>query len=224
MSPLFIISTLLSIALAQTTTITVPFAGYEDTTIHASVISAKPAATVLALACPPGTDSDNCGLFPQQLLTYGPSTYVMDMSEPGDDDFTMTADCSFGSTTALCKESASGSEANFPGSSTETYSGDGGWTGVTHLPVTITAGAEKLAASVEASPTPNGSSKGIASAAATTGGSANATSAIPTATGKTASSSSAVPPPGNTGAAVRSTFSNSVLIGAGAGVFAAYFL
>ncbi|KAJ4290478.1 hypothetical protein N0V90_010695 [Kalmusia sp. IMI 367209] len=139
MASLFTISTLLSLALAQTTTIKVPFLGWEDTTLLASVISAKPAATVLSLACPTGTDADECGLFPQQILTYGPSTYKMDMSAPGDGTFTMTQDCSIGASRVVCKESASGSEANFPGSSTETYEGDG-WTGVTSLPVTITAG------------------------------------------------------------------------------------
>ena len=69
---------MLGLALAQTTTITVPLVGFDQMTLHASVVSAKPAATVLALACPPGTDASDCGLFPAQILTYGPSTWNMD--------------------------------------------------------------------------------------------------------------------------------------------------
>ncbi|KAK7192395.1 hypothetical protein DPSP01_004979 [Paraphaeosphaeria sporulosa] len=171
MASLLTISTLLSVALAQTKTVTLPFIGYGDTTFYASVISAEPSQTIFALACAPTSD---CGFFPQQLLTYGPSTYVMDMSEPGDEDFTATADCSIGTVTAVCKESASGSEANFPGSSTETYSD------VTHLPVIVTAGVDKLGASADATPTSNGGSKGSTSVAATKGGSADATLATST--------------------------------------------
>ncbi|KAF2439250.1 hypothetical protein P171DRAFT_525762 [Karstenula rhodostoma CBS 690.94] len=215
MASLLTISTLLSIALAQTTTITVPFIGLEDTTIYASVVSAKPTETVFALACATGTDANDCGFFPQQLLTYGPSTYVMDMSEPGDEDFTATADCSFGTATAICKESASGSEANSPGSSTETYS-----EGVTRLPIIVTAGADKLGASADATPTSHGSSKGSTNAAATTGDSADATMATSTHIGASGSSSSAVAPAENTGAAARYMASNVGLVGAAAGLFA----
>lgn len=78
MPSLLIIPALLSVAIAQTTTISVPFFGFDNFTVQASVVSVKPSATVLALACP--SNADECGLFPQQILTYGPSTYVMDMS------------------------------------------------------------------------------------------------------------------------------------------------
>lgn len=221
MASLITISTLLSLALAQTTTITLPFLAYEEFPIHASVVSAKPSQTIFALACPSGTDGSDCGFFPQQLLTYGPSTYVMDMSEPGDDEFSMTQDCSIGVATATCKESASGSEANFPGSSTETYEGEE----VTHLPVTITAGANKLAANADATPTPDASSsKGSSSAVATTGGSASATLATSTRAGASASNSSSVAPAENTGAADRSMVSKVGLVGAAAGLFAGLLL
>ncbi|KAL5422693.1 hypothetical protein PMIN06_008611 [Paraphaeosphaeria minitans] len=211
MASLLTISTLLSVALAQTKTVTLPFIGYDDTTIYASVISAKPSETVFALACAPSTD---CGLFPQQLLTYGPSTYVMDMSEPGDEDFTATADCSIGMATAVCKESASGSEANFPGSSTETYSN------ITHLPVIVTAGADKLSASAAATPTSNASPERSTSVDATTGGSPDATMATSTHTGASGSSSSAVAPAENTGAAAKYAVFNVGFVGAAAGLFA----
>jgi len=216
MASLFTTTLMLGVALAQTTTLTLPFIGYDQMTLQASVVSAKPSQTVFALACPSGTDANDCGLFPQQLLTYGPSVYIMDMSEPGDDDFTMTQDCSVGPQTAICKESASGSEANFPGSSTETY------TEVTSMPVTITAGAEKLAASAEATVTSSGSGSESESVA-TSSGAQTSTGTLSTATqtgnATSSSASGASASASNTGAAGRNMASNVGLVGA-AGLFA----
>jgi hypothetical protein len=138
----------------------------------------------------------------------------MDMSEPGDDEFTMTLDCSIGTATAVCKESASGSEANFPGSSTEIYSG------ITHLPVIITAGANKLGVSADTTPTLDGSLKVRMSAVANTDNSANTTLATSTRAGALESNSSSVAPAENTSAAARYAASNVGLIGAAAGLFA----
>lgn len=39
---------------------------------------------------------------PQQLLTHGPSTYVIHMPEPSDENFTATVDCSIGPDAAIC--------------------------------------------------------------------------------------------------------------------------
>lgn len=128
-----------SMAFAQqqgsSTVLTLPFYGYDSVSIVGSVVSADKAATTLALAC--ATMDSDCGLFPLQTLTFGPSTYKMDMSDGG---FTGTQDCKTSATPAICMESASGSEANFPGSSTTSYEG----TDVTSFPVTVTGGLEKL--------------------------------------------------------------------------------
>jgi hypothetical protein len=143
---LALLSTLLpsALGLSQATTTILEIPGMdekdgsrEEPTLYASVVSANPTATTLALAC-----LDDCGLFPAQTLTYGASTWKMDMSVPGDGAFTMTQDCAFAESTAVCKESASGSEANFPGSSTETYS----WTGYASIVVTVTEGVGMLGA------------------------------------------------------------------------------
>lgn len=218
MAALLAISTMISLTMAQTTTLTLPFLGYDDTPIVASIVGANSAATTLQLACPDGTDASDCGLFPYQTLTYGPSTYKMDMSAPGD-GFTMTQDCSIADSSAVCKESAGGSEANFPGSSTETYAGDEDMA-LTSLPVTVTKGAEKLTASAAATPTGSGS------VAASTGSGASGTQA--SATKKSASGStsgSATPSAEATGAAAANAMTLRVgIVGAAAGLFGGLFL
>ncbi|KAK4504744.1 hypothetical protein PRZ48_002706 [Zasmidium cellare] len=82
MSSTLTLLTLATTTLAQTTTIlTLPFYGYDLQPIVASILSANPSATTLSLACAPGTDASDCGLFPAQTLTVGPSTYNMFMGE-----------------------------------------------------------------------------------------------------------------------------------------------
>lgn len=166
MATSLVISTLLGLALAQQTTLTLPFFGYDGEKFAASVVSAQPDATVFKLACP---QSSECGLFPYQTLTYGPSTYKMDMSVDGD-GFTMTQDCVLASSSAVCKESASGAEANDPGSSTNTYDA----TDMGSAAVAVTAGGDKLAAGAEATPTSGGSGT---SPSASAGGAAKGPSA-----------------------------------------------
>ncbi|KAJ4983455.1 hypothetical protein SVAN01_11063 [Stagonosporopsis vannaccii] len=139
MASTLILAFVLGAAAAQSTTLSLPFYVVDTQSIDASVVSANPSATTMALACPPGTDSNNCGLFPEMTLVYGPSTYHLDMGVGDANAFTGTADCARGAT-VTCTEFAAGSEANFPGSSTVTYEG----TDIVTIPVTVTAGAEKL--------------------------------------------------------------------------------
>jgi hypothetical protein len=131
-------------AAAQQSTLTLPNIYAEDpeyTTppVTASLVSANPTATTLAFHCPPRSD---CGLFPKHTLTYGPSTWHLDMADPNPDAFTGTQDCKFGSSSAVCVESMGGSEANFPGRTTETYE----WEGSATMLVVVTEGLEKLSA------------------------------------------------------------------------------
>lgn len=167
MSSILILASLLGFAAAQSTTLSIPFYGLDNQSIDASIVAANPTATTMALACPPGTDSNDCGLFPDMTFVYGPSTYHMDMGVGDANAFTGTADCSRGENTALCTESAGGSEANFPGSSTTTYEGEDIYT----LPVVVTSGAEKLG-SAQATATGGASASGSASRS----GSSSATS------------------------------------------------
>jgi hypothetical protein len=210
MATTHVLSTVLSLALAQQTTLTLPFFGYDGDSFVASVVSAQSDATVFALACPP--ESAGCGLFPYQTLTYGPSTYKMDMSFPGDGVFTMTQDCVLASSSAVCKESASGSEANDPGSSTATYEGsDEG-----NVPVTVTAGGDKLGTSAKPTPTPTsgGSSQRASAGSAAQGTGARVTS-IPPASAAAASTS----PTGNAALQVVA-IQGHVVVAAAAGLFA----
>lgn len=123
----------------QSSILTLPFYGYDQMPIVASVVGANPTATTFQLACREGTDASDCGLFPAQTLTVGPSTYHMYMVEQG--AFTGTQDCStMGTTSAVCMESEGGAGANFPGSSTTSYVG----TDVEVMKVSVTAGLGKL--------------------------------------------------------------------------------
>ncbi|KAF2276142.1 uncharacterized protein EI97DRAFT_433555 [Westerdykella ornata] len=152
---LLTLSTLVTLSLAQTTVFPIRYpdgnpqqpGGFPEI----SVITANKDSTVIDMHCPQATP--DCGFFPHQTLTYGASTWKLDMSVDGDGAFTMTQDCSFpanggdGSGEVVCRESASGSEANFPGSSTTTYSEGAMW-------VMATAGVEYLTNSGGADGTP----------------------------------------------------------------------
>ncbi|KAF2624760.1 hypothetical protein BU25DRAFT_450496 [Macroventuria anomochaeta] len=136
MASMLILSTIIGLALAQQgRTMTLPNVYGDANSVAASVVTANPSATTFALAC---IEAD-CGLFPAHTLVVGPSTYNVDMSDPNT-DFTATQDCALASNSAVCKETAGGSEANFPGSSTTTYEG----TEIGKLTVTVTAGEDKL--------------------------------------------------------------------------------
>jgi hypothetical protein len=190
--------------LAQsTTTITLPFYGYDQQSIDASILGVTRGATTMALACDTHISdyANNCGLFPYQTLTYGPSTYNMYMS---DDGFTGTQDCKQAVATAstdgqlatatagVCAEWNTGSSANFPGSSTTTYD-------VTNLAVTVTAGAQLLkgsggasasASATAGSSTSTGSGASSGSSAASTRTASGSGSRTTTASGSTSATAS----------------------------------
>lgn len=165
-----VFASLLGLAAAQNSVISIPFYILDTQSIEASIVSANPAATTMALNCPSGTDANDCGLFPQMTLVYGPSTYHLDMGVSDAQVFTGSADCNRAAT-VTCTEFASGSEANFPGSSTTTYEGED----ILTLPVTVTSGAEKLGA--QASATGSASASGGSSGSATSGSAPTASTA-----------------------------------------------
>ncbi|KAE9380543.1 hypothetical protein N431DRAFT_498381 [Stipitochalara longipes BDJ] len=118
---------------AQTTTISLYVPGADTQALIGFIVGSDSAATTYTLKC---VDPDTCG-FPSGLtLTEGPSTAAYTLSSgPA---FTGFEECSLaGTSTAVCFESNGGSEANFPGSSTVTYTG----TDFTYMPVTITGSA-----------------------------------------------------------------------------------
>ncbi|CZT18812.1 uncharacterized protein RCC_04656 [Ramularia collo-cygni] len=194
------------------TILSLPFYGYNDGPVAASVIAADAIATTLSLGCPPPStpsstndygesesESENeneeteCTSGPPYLtLIHGPSTWHMDLSAAAYDDGwdipTMTQDCNIRAT--ICVESWGGEGANGPGFRTKSYEG---WEVVT-LGVRITAGMEKL---VKATMTGSGSGKASSSlttrmggsATTTTSKSASATSATSVSTGSSGSDS-----------------------------------
>lgn len=206
MASTFILSSFLTLALAQTTTLTIPAIGYDQVSFLASVVTANSAATTLSLACPKG---EECGLFPNHTIVYGPSTYNMDMSDPYS-DFTATQDCVIAPSSAVCKETAGGSEANFPGSSTETYEA----TDIASMILTVTKGAEKLTASAAATPVPS------SMASATSGsGASRSTASVAQSTSSNSASQSASASGTNPSVAVASTgaaAANAFALGGGA--------
>ncbi|KAE8451133.1 hypothetical protein EG329_004805 [Mollisiaceae sp. DMI_Dod_QoI] len=164
---------MVTLSLAQTSTVSLYIPDADTQSLVASIVGSDATATTYAFQCAPGTDSDDCGFPGTYTLTEGPSTAVYtfpaEMDENGTVAFTGYYDCSLAPSSAVCVESFGGTEANFPGMSTETYSG----TDYTSMPVVITAGAvvaSNTGSSVPASTTTSGSSQ--ATNTSTSGGTA----------------------------------------------------
>ncbi|KAF1922677.1 uncharacterized protein M421DRAFT_77394 [Didymella exigua CBS 183.55] len=217
----FVLAALLWLAAAQTSVVSIPFYILDTQSIEASIISANPSATTMALNCPAGTDASDCGLFPEMILIYGPSTYHLDMGVGDAQVFTGSVDCNRAAT-VTCIEFASGSEANFPGSSTTTYESEE----ILTLPVTVTSGAEKLGAqasatgSAQRSASTSGSSAASGSAASSSTASVTqivgTSSAIASGTSHTSGVTSASATPSTGAASANVAISYSAFVGAAA--------
>jgi hypothetical protein len=148
---------------------------YQDMpTLVASVISADPTATVLYLTCAPPSDLDvfdDCGLGPGLTVTQMGSTAMVDqLTQAG--AFTWSESCTFPvSPSAVCVQSAGGSEANFNGVLTTTLQpSESVW-----IAVEVTAGAELLtAATGKATATGKGGSTTAANGSASATGKSSA--------------------------------------------------
>ncbi|GKZ67482.1 hypothetical protein AnigIFM50267_001872 [Aspergillus niger] len=140
--------------------------------LAASIIGNDATATSYSINCPPGTDSSDCGMGPGLTLIAGPKT-TMILDAP-DLDFYYTCVCSVdGTTHAVCTETASGSGANFPGTSSSTLDGD-----LDLMPVTITAGSvTSVAASAAHATTEAQTASSTGSAATATGKQSQASAA-----------------------------------------------
>ncbi|KFY11159.1 hypothetical protein V491_07329, partial [Pseudogymnoascus sp. VKM F-3775] len=119
---------LTTLSAAQNATVTVFVPGTEDSPLVASIIGSDATATTYAIACNLGVDSNDCGIQGTITLTEGPATAkytVAPVVDPnGETAFMGKYECSLaGTTSAVCIESHGGSQANFPGISTETYTG-----------------------------------------------------------------------------------------------------
>lgn len=173
---------------------------YEGQNLVASVISAAPEATSYFVNCAPGTDGSDCGFGPGVTFVNGPSTFALHVTESG--AFSMDVDCKISSKVADCAQTNAGPEANDPGIMTGVVSD---FTS-SLVPVTITAGLEKLSAGDSATATATGSSaSGTAepTGSAASGPSETGSSATGTSTSASSTSSSS------------STATNGAVAGAG---------
>ncbi|KFY09665.1 hypothetical protein V492_05401 [Pseudogymnoascus sp. VKM F-4246] len=149
---------LTTVSAAQKATITLFVPGTEDDSLVASIIGSDATATTYAINCDSNADKA-CGVEGTITLTEGPKTAkytIAPVIDPnGETAFAGKYECSLaGTTSAVCTESHGGSEANFPGISTETYTG----TDQPYIPITITARA--IGANRIASPSTTGSAAG----------------------------------------------------------------
>ncbi|CZT07824.1 uncharacterized protein RCO7_10891 [Rhynchosporium graminicola] len=136
-----VVSTLsfLSLALAQspTSTVSLYIPGADPQGLIGYVAGTASSLTTYVLSC--ADPSEECGFRGAFTITENASKAKYTMApEMGDDGvlaFTARIDCALSPSTAVCIESFGGSDANFPGQSTETYTG----TDYQSMPVLITA-------------------------------------------------------------------------------------
>ncbi|KAL4749098.1 hypothetical protein BDW72DRAFT_178848 [Aspergillus terricola var. indicus] len=188
---------LASLAIAESTVTSMYILGADRQPLAASIMGNDASATTYSINCPPGTDSNDCGMGPGMTVIAADETTTYIMNDG--DFFQFTAECSVGKSIAVCTESAGGPEANFPGVETATEE-------VSYMPVTVTAGSVTSAgASTATSTSTSSTSTGTGASAseeATAAGSASATRASETAS---QSAEETAAQPSETGAAVRVT-------------------
>ncbi|KAK8088512.1 hypothetical protein PG997_003473 [Apiospora hydei] len=172
------------LATAQTTFMNMFLPGSEGENFHASVVE-------YFVTCAP--NAEECGLGPGATVIMAPGSYAFGLNEPP--AFTMSVNCEVEHYTGVCTKMVGGSEANDPGTKTETMtdfkSED------FFMPVTITGGLEKLAAFTDGSAASQPAQTAAASSSSGSGsGSSGAASAA-----ASPSSGGAAPTSSSTGAA-----------------------
>ncbi|TAQ90667.1 hypothetical protein B7494_g968 [Chlorociboria aeruginascens] len=191
---IFSLLAMAGLILAQTSVVTLYVPDADPQPLVASIIGSDATATTYALQCAPGTDGSDCGFDGVVTLTEGPSTaqytFPAELGDDGSVAFTGYMDCSLaGTVSAVCIESAGGSDVNFPGITTNTYTG----TDQPYIPVTITAaavGSASTSAAASVTSTSAASNTGSATGVGSTSG-ASSTSTGTTSTSGSGSSSAA---------------------------------
>ncbi|KAH6656996.1 hypothetical protein BKA67DRAFT_553928 [Truncatella angustata] len=165
--------------MATTTSVTKVFLFNTDPqTLVADVLAADATATTFLLNCPSGTDSNDCGTY-NETVVVGPwakptpppeaSTGVYDLEIKLDTEWYFHIHCDMtGTAPGVCTTTNIG--GNDDGSPTATYTPES--TDWNYMPVTITAGLEKLASAT------GSAASASASASRITSGSSTSTSAI----------------------------------------------
>ncbi|KAF2171141.1 hypothetical protein M409DRAFT_19112 [Zasmidium cellare ATCC 36951] len=156
-------------AAGQTSTLSIPFMGFNFDAVDASVVTVEDGRTTLALNCPPGSGSTNCGVYATETVVTGPSTYSLVLTDPTVLSFTQACVPSGASpfSTYSCQESAEGTKVqDGPSSSTTVHTDD-----VTYAAITVTAGVNLLAGgAAPAATTTTGAATTTAGAATTSSG------------------------------------------------------
>ncbi|KAI5359771.1 hypothetical protein Slin14017_G093320 [Septoria linicola] len=128
--------------------------------IEASIISASPNHTAFALGCVNGASTASCGWDPPITITEGESTVIWTNTHKGQEDVSatipyMTLECALvgahttaspihGASSAICTGRSTIGGLGVVASTSVLAS-----TEITYMPVTITAGLEKIAAASE---------------------------------------------------------------------------
>ncbi|KAK4160758.1 hypothetical protein QBC43DRAFT_324900 [Cladorrhinum sp. PSN259] len=162
-SSIFFSAGLAAVTAAQRTTVTLLLPLGDTQTIFGSVIAANPTATTYSVNCPPGMDSNDCGLGTGLRVISGPKTVSVDMGMEG---ASANFGCKIEPETAVCSGTLADTESTVV--TTETLSASD--LKDLYAPVTITAGAEKLAAATGGAGVTTTSSSGPAPTGTGTGG------------------------------------------------------
>lgn len=194
------------LAAAQTSVVNIMFPFVDQQDNGASVISAGPTATKYFIACPPGTSDEDCGLAEGVEVLYGPSTleYTMSYSEI----YTVSANCKLNPSkdTADC----SGAVISDQEMSTvvEVVSGYSSYI----MPVTITAGLEKLSGATNTA-APGSSATDVPSASTPT---TMTTASVPTGATEGSGEGAADPTSSQSTGGMPRVTQNAVIMGAAA--------
>ncbi|KAH6996404.1 hypothetical protein BKA56DRAFT_571388 [Ilyonectria sp. MPI-CAGE-AT-0026] len=201
---------------AQSTTVNVFLPMYDAQDLEASIVAADSAKTTFAINCPKGADSNDCGITEAQTFIYGPSTFYMSSSYSDSvyGSYVQEITCQFEpkKDLATCAVSVVEDVDSSTFASTSSIITSGYLDML--IPVTVTAGANKLVDSETASET--GSETTAAAPASTTGSTAAATGSASgsESTSASGSDSAASTPTASDNAAGAMVTQNAVLAGA----------
>ncbi|GJN80913.1 hypothetical protein VFPFJ_00857 [Purpureocillium lilacinum] len=190
----------------STTTIPVLLPMFDKQKLVGSVVDADSTLTTFAVACAPGVKADECGFPGTFTVLQGPSTWSLSLGVSMGDD----TDVTVATQDSNCKFDAAKDVATCVGSLTERVSNSDMHTTVSEvitgyktlmIPVTVTAGVDKLSAAPgatqtgsQATPTGTAASTMSTAASATASGSGSKTGSSASATGSPSSTTNAAGP------------------------------
>ncbi|KAG5663021.1 hypothetical protein KAF25_000957 [Fusarium avenaceum] len=156
---LALLAGVLATVAAQTTTVEFLLPMYDPQPLEGSVVAVKGGATTIAIHCPAGTDSSDCGVQGTSTVVGGPSTmemhYTMTPDVDGFDGGEIKQDmrCKLDpkKDMAYCTVEQVAVLSDIT-SSTSTATSESGYKSML-IPITVTAGVNKLNGGGDASPT-----------------------------------------------------------------------